>query len=342
MSPIWESQCQNGTFSFRKAELPLRTVAQTSLRPNGGCSNTKENATGTEALTCVTGFELQHAGQRSCKGPVVALPPGAGVLLCAMPCRPLILMCRTALRVRGGSQPPSCSGACAPRAQADAARKGGHLPESDWEGSCGRWGSYGLERLGNGGACWWKVRREWHHFHTARDPRLLWGQDGATSWTPRLSSLEREPIWVLGWAPGAPQAWPPTGSAHRSQQRGLAPDQEGSAHLGRWPGCGRPSREAGGAPGGLASRPGPPRDRAGGGGTLPFIYKLLEVLGEDTAGQLGRWLWADREVGVRCSRMVLESRGKAPASPASVGTAQHFSGTLRRHRPWPQSFHIHC
>lgn len=33
----------------------------------------------------------------------------------------------------------------------------------------------------------------------------------------------------------------------------------------------------------------------GGCGTLPFIHKLLEVLGEDTTGQLRRRLWEGRD-----------------------------------------------
>lgn len=64
-----------------------------------------------------------------------------------------------------------------------------------------------------------------------------------------------------------------------------------------WAGAGvwELSREAGGASGGIASCPGPPQDRAGGGGTLPFIYKLLEILGEDATGELGRRLWERAE-----------------------------------------------
>lgn len=51
-----------------------------------------------------------------------------------------------------------------------------------------------------------------------------------------------------------------------------------------------PPQEAGGLL--RAWHPAPPiQDCTGGCGTLPFIHKLLEVLGEDTTGQLRRRLW---------------------------------------------------
>lgn len=51
-----------------------------------------------------------------------------------------------------------------------------------------------------------------------------------------------------------------------------------------------PFQEAGGAFEGLAPSP-THQDHTEGCGTLPFIHKFLEVLGEDATRQLRRGLW---------------------------------------------------
>lgn len=133
----------------------------------------------------------------------------------------------------------------------------------------------------------------------------------------------------------------PDASTHRQSHRRSSPGPRrkfasGSA-AGVWaaiPGGRRASD-------GLAPCPGPPRDRVGGGGTLPFIYKLLEVLGEDTTGQLGRRLWETAKGWGSDAQGRLENhREKVLPGPEPMRTAQHFLGALRRQLSWPQSLHL--
>lgn len=134
---------------------------------------------------------------------------------------------------------------------------------------------------------------------------------------------------------------PPDTSTHQQSHSRSSRDQEGSLPLGRQPGCGQLSQEAGGASDGLAPCPGPPRDRVGGGATLPFIYKLLEVLGEDTTGQLGRRLWETAKGWGSDAQGRLENhREKVLPGPEPMRTAQHFLGALKRQLSWPQSLHL--
>lgn len=83
---------------------------------------------------------------------------------------------------------------------------------------------------------------------------------------------------------------------------------------------GGPFQEAGGPLRSLrrAWYPAPPtRDRTGTCGTLPFIHKLLEVLGEDTTGQLRRRLWERTDSGSQMLTLVLElGRRHFPALPS--------------------------
>lgn len=82
----------------------------------------------------------------------------------------------------------------------------------------------------------------------------------------------------------------------------------------------------GGAPEGLA--PSPAHLRPGWRrGALPFIHKLLEVLGEDAAGQLGRRLWERTDGWESDARgWFWNHGGKTPPSSSLVRTAQHFWG----------------
>lgn len=60
----------------------------------------------------------------------------------------------------------------------------------------------------------------------------------------------------------------------------------------------------------------PTPDGTGGCGALPFIHKLLEVLGEDSTGQLRRRLWREWTGGSQMLMMVLGlGRRHFPALP---------------------------
>lgn len=162
---------------------------------------------------------------------------------------------------------------------------------------------------------------------TSKEPEILvcsglWGQDGDSSWT-RLSSFGKGTYLGSQVSSRCPPDAAPTGSPAVNPDRGAQPRTRkevciwvGSQGVGSCP------RRQAGPPDGLAPRPGPPRDHAGGGGTLPFIYKLLEVLGEDATGQLGRWLWERAERwGSNAQGWFRNHREKVLPGPEPVRTA---------------------
>lgn len=89
---------------------------------------------------------------------------------------------------------------------------------------------------------------------------------------------------------------------------------------------GSPFQEAGGPlcpQGEPGTQPYPPE-------TLPFIHKLLEVLGEDTTGQLRRRLWKRIDRWESDAHDGSGIREKTLPSLAQIRTAWHL-GTLRAH-----------
>lgn len=180
------------------------------------------------------------------------------------------------------------------------------------------------------GAFWQKARWEQLYCQSACNPGSLgcWGRQLDTVtwlWKGNLGSQV-----TIGVPPDA-AVHPAFLSGRLDRGAGPGPEKETSRLMAG--SVGGPFQEAGGPLRSLrrAWYPAPPtRDRTGACGTLPFIHKLLEVLGEDTAGQLRRRLWerTDRwESGAHAGSGIRE---KTLPSLGQVRTAWHL-GILRAH-----------